>query len=482
MSSKEKGMKGVEKWVNKELRTVNLKNKRLNKRFGKLLTRLATSPNKSIPGASCSWSETIASYRFFNNKDIDHERILSPHQDATLERIKQQSIVLIPQDTTEMNFSGRKGIEGMGPLCSESSQGFYVHASLAVTPERLCLGVVDVQTWSRESLGKSKDRNKKPIEEKESYCWVKGYEAANKIALAAPDTTIVSMADREGDIYELLEKMPSEENKAYWLVRSQHNRKLLESSGEAIESQLWEEVNKKEVLAEIEYELPAGKIYNRLQSKRKPRQSRIVKQEVRACTVHIKPSERRGKKLNPVTINVVHCREIDPPSEEERIEWFLLTSFRIDNAEAALMVISWYLCRWQIEVFFKTLKSGCTVEELQFVTLKATTNCVALYMIIAWRIMYLTMLGREVPDLDCSVVFEPNEWQSVYAIVTKRSPPKEAPKLKEIIMMIARLGGFLCRKSDGYPGPKVMWIGLQRMKDFTIAWEFFRSMEVENCV
>jgi hypothetical protein len=93
-------------------------------------------------------------------------------------------------------------------------------------------------------------------------------------------------------------------------------------------------------------------------------------------------------------------------------------------------------------------------------------------MIVAWRVLYLTTLGRVCPDIRCDNVFEDEEWQSVYVIATKK-PPKKIPKLNEIILMVAKLGGFLGRKSDGESGPKVMWIGIQKMRGFTLAWETF---------
>ncbi len=115
----------------------------------------------------------------------------------------------------------------MGYLGHEKSHGFYLHPNLAITPDRLCLGIISFETWTRKELGIRHKRKNKPIEEKETYRWLKGYEAANKIALAAPDTLVVSISDREGDIYEILEKMPSETNKAFWLIRSQMNRKTI---------------------------------------------------------------------------------------------------------------------------------------------------------------------------------------------------------------------------------------------------------------
>ena len=200
-------------WIIEEIQTVELGDTRLKKRLNHLLEDLKSVPSRSIPGACKSRKETLAAYRFFNHAEVTESNNLQPHQTATLERIKQEKIVLIPQDTTEMEFSGRSPIEGMGYLGQEKSQGFYLHPSLAVTPERLCLGVVNVQSWIREKLGNRGSRKERPIEEKESYCWLKGYEAANAVALEAWNTTIVSIADRGGDLYELLEKSPSESNK-----------------------------------------------------------------------------------------------------------------------------------------------------------------------------------------------------------------------------------------------------------------------------
>lgn len=471
-------MQNLDNWVVEETKTANFSDKRLEKRFINLLDCFAKSPDKSIPGTCKTWGETVAAYRFFNHEDVTEKEICRSHYDATLERIKKEKVVLIPQDTTEIDFSGRKNLRGMGYLGDEKSQGFYLHPSLAVTPEKLCLGLVDVQIWQREEFGIRDQRKDKPIEEKESYRWLKGYEIANCIALSAPETTVVSISDREGDIYEVLERTPSKENRAYWLVRSSINRKTLEEDS----LKLHDTVKTVSPIGEIEFELPLGRTYNRDKSKRKQRKTRRVQQELRICTVKLCPPQRKGDKLKPVFVNVIHCVEISPPSDEDKIEWFLLTSLPVNDAETAIDIVGWYLCRWQIEIFFKILKSGCAVEKLQFESFKAASNCIALYMIVAWRILYLTTLGRACPEIGCDCVFESDEWQSVYTIVTKKPPPKKPPKLNEIVLMIAKLGGFLGRKSDGYPGPKVMWVGIQRMRDFTLAWGTFKSMGTQTCV
>jgi hypothetical protein len=462
-------------WSIEETESANFGDKRLNKRYGSLLNSLASSPNKSIPGSCKGWGETLAAYRFFNHENVTEAGILAPHKKATLERIRNEKIVLIPQDTTQIDFTGRQSLSGIGYLSKETGQGFYLHPCIAITPSRCCLGVVDIQTWTRDELNSREKRKDKPIEEKESYRWIKGYQAANDVAIAAPDTIVVAISDREGDIYEALEKVPSKDNKAFWLIRCNQDRNVLNEETAGFDLRLRQKVSSSAPIGQLEFKIPSGTV-NSNSSRRYTRTERVVKQELRACTVYLKPPQRKGKKLESIAINVVHCKEIDTPLGEEPIEWYLLTNLPIKDAETAMEIVNWYLCRWVIEMFFKVLKSGCKVEELQFETLKGIVNCITLYMIVAWRILYITMLGRSCPDIDCNVVFDDNEWQAVYSVIEKKQPPKEPLKLGEMISMIAKLGGFLGRKSDGEPGAQVMWIGMQRMRDFTLAWETFHSL------
>lgn len=211
-------MRKLAPWITVETNATNFGDKRLDQRFVTILNSLVSASNQSIPAACKTWKETLAAYRFFNNKNVTANEILLSHKTATLDRIKREKIVLIPQDTTDISFTGRKPINGMGYLSAKNSQGFYLHPSLAITPERLCLGVIDLHSWTRKKLGLRKTRQNNPIKEKETYCWLKGYDAANEIALAAPNTLIVSISDRGGDIYEVLEKIPSDRNKAFWYL------------------------------------------------------------------------------------------------------------------------------------------------------------------------------------------------------------------------------------------------------------------------
>ena len=187
--------------------------------------------------------------------------------------------------------------------------------------------------------------------------------------------------------------------------------------------------------------------------------------------------KRQGSTLPPIEVNVVLCTEKRPPKGSKALQWLLLTSVRVETAERAIEIVQWYLCRWQIEIFFKILKSGCKIEELQFESFSRIANCLALYMIVAWRILYVTMVGRHCPDMSSDLIFDEREWKAVYAITQRKKPPKVAPKLNVLNKMIASLGGHLGRKHDSDPGPQAMWVGIQRMRDFAIAWEVLPGLK-----
>ena len=476
-------MKDKNNWAFEENKETNYGDKRLDSRFIEILDAASKNPDESIPAKFKSWTETIATYRFFNNEKVTPSKILSCHKASTIERIKQEKIVLMPQDTSDISFSGRKSIEGMGYLNTEKSMGVYIHPTIAVTPNGLHLGIVDFQYWNRSELGVKADKKNKSIEHKESHCWLKGYEAANNVALQAPKTIVVSISDREGDIYEVLSNLPSDEKKAFWLIRSSYNRKTKNENEEDEVFKMHELVKSKDSMGEIEFKLPKGKIYSRSEKERSERRKRTVKQQIRSCQVTILPPKRlKGKEeLAPITINIIHCKEINPPSLDDCLEWFLVTSLPVKNLEDASNIINWYLCRWTIETFFKVLKSGCNVEKLQFKSLDAMLNCIALYHVVAWRILYLTTIGRTCPEIECTTVFEEEEWKSVYIISTGEEPPIKPPNLNTIIIMIAKLGGYLDRKCDEDPGAKTMWIGLKRAKDFALAYNVFMPFK-KRCV
>jgi hypothetical protein len=471
------------KKVKARTRESNRRNERLRKRFMRVLDAMSQKPSLKFPAACRGGAEVQGAYRFVHNEHVTFPVVLEPHHYASVERIRAQTVVLIPQDTTELDVTRAHEIMvGAGPLNDSSRVGFHLHASLAVTPDHLPLGVVDGKIWARDPVEFEKDadqkraeRRAKAIEDKESIRWVEGYRAACQVAQEASGTHIISLADSEGDIYELILEGQAVEAapKASFIIRACQNRALArdENTSPASPKLLREQVASTPVLAQLTLDIRERDPKSKDGRKRKqPREARTAVVVVRAARVTLRGPSRPGGKLANVEVNAVLVTEPNPPPGVEPIEWLLLTDLPIDTADAALRVIEYYTCRWQIEIFFRVLKSGCKVEESQLQKAEYFEPYVALNLIVGWRIMYVMMLGRECPDVPCDVAFDDDEWQAVYATVKKQPPPSQPPPMKEMVGLVASLGGWLGRKCDGDPGPKAMWVGMQRMTDLALGW------------
>ena len=428
-------------WSETEFNTIDLGDKRNNARAIKIIEAIAKAPQSSIPQSCQGWTETMGTYRFYSNESFTHHDVIQPHYDSTEERIRASDspVILCIQDTTELDFNGQQ-TKGLGRLSYDAQRGMYVHTTLCVTPERLPLGITDTWMWAR---GESKTEDQKTPQIKESLRWIEGYERVAEMAERCPDQQLVYVADREGDLYELMERADQLNTPADWLIRAKHNRSLPE------EKKLWDEVEKEPVLSKITFIKP----------RKKGEKSRKIIQEIKVLRYTLHP---KGK--TAIEMTLVQAKEINPPKGTQPIVWRLLTNRTVDNVAQALEILDWYRCRWEIEMFFDVLKVGCKVEKLQLDTKERIEKALMMYMIVAWRVMYLMRLGRTCPDLPANLVFDPLEWQSSY-LLNKQSLPDGLPTINNVIRNLAILGGFLGRKSDGEPGAKSIWRGLQRIQD-----------------
>ena len=449
-----------------ELEGIDLGDKRLNQRSQLIIEALGANPEASCNSACDGWSDTLSAYRFFDNKSIQPEDILKPHLAATKRRIHEHSVVLIAQDTTELDYSDHPPSDARC-LNTKDRLGLYDHTHLAVTPNGLSLGVVGVEYLDRdeEGLGKSKERSKLPIEEKESLRWLTGYRLACELARDCQETQIVSVADREADLYDIFmesEKQAKEHaQSADFIIRAKIKRSTPQRDpemGPDAYKKVRDEVSNSELRATQTIDLPRT-------PKRAPREAKL---EVRAIRVTVKPPHER-RSLPTVTYNVVLVEEVDGPNDGTDVSWLLITSLPIETLEEIQLVIDYYVARWAIEVFFRVFKTGCQVEKIQLETLSRLKNCLAFYKIIAWRIMYLTYMNRECPTLPCDAMFDDCEWMSVWRVVTKTELPKTPPTLSEFMALLTQLGGYNNRKTESPPGPQPVWVGIRRMTDFATA-------------
>ena len=353
---------------------------------------------------------------------------------------------------------------------------------MGFTPDGTPLGTLYAEAWTRDeeprnaSLSRA-DRRRIPIEEKESMRWIDTHRQARKQAERLPQTHFISVADSEADIYELLEVAQQEPRSLDWIVRACQNRALRKDkeSPETAANHLHERVLSEDVLftQSISVRGREAKIACDTRGRKQPRESRTTEVEVRATRVMLRAPQRSGRKLRDISVNVVLVTEIDPPQDDIPVEWLLLTSLPIHDAAQVRTAIQYYCVRWVIEVFFRTLKSGCRVEERRFEHIDRMLPCLAVYMIVTWRTLFVCRLGREFPEISCEAVFEPAEWKSVYHVIRKTPPPSTPPTLQEMVRMVAQLGGYINRKRSDEPGPQTVWLGLQRTHDIANCWLVF---------
>ncbi len=462
-------------------------------RAAKVLSHMEHSPDKSLNSTFNGAVDTQAAYRFFENENVTAEALIDAHRTPTIGRCEAHDLLLLAQDTSELDFTSNTTLKGAGLISQNQHShrtGFFLHARYLLSGNHVPLGIwgMDFGVRDAKDRGQAKARAKLPIEEKSSFRWLAGYREACEIQTRFPDKQVVSLADRESDIYEIylehLEWSEGGKAPADFVVRAKENRRLLKKDPkngkfEKVKPYLFDEDAYHAPLGRITFKVPTRtKTYQPKGSKTKKtylRKARTVTQEVRAYQVLLHPPYRFGKRLPPLSIWVVSAKEIDPPDEDPPVQWVLLTSIEIRTLEQAQEVIGHYLGRWQIEVFFRTLKTGCRIEKILLKKSHAIQSCIALYGIVAWRLNYLTDHARVSGESPCSEYFSEEEWRSTLLMSEPDRRDHEAISLKDFMTKVAVLGGYANRKLDPPPGAQAIWQGLQKVFHYAGIWQALHS-------
>lgn len=147
----------------------------------------------------------------------------------------------------------------------------------------------------------------------------------------------------------------------------------------------------------------------------------------------------------------------------------------METLEQAAEKLRWYALRWGIEVFHRILKSGCRIEQRQLASADRLQAALALDLVVAWRLYHLAQLGRQTPEVPCTVFFEDYQWQALVVYLSRNpQPPPRPPTVRQARLMVAQFGGFLGRKGDGNPGTQTLWLGLQRLEDLAAMYHVMR--------
>ena len=454
---------GIEHWAENEFGGAPLGDARLSKRLVNVAAAKAEVPNRAFSGvAKGDWASVKAYYRMIDQPEesaITMTNILAPHRERTKRRMMGQKAVLCVQDGSDLTYTNLDQCEGLGEMGTNQtgakSRGLHLHTTFTVAPNGLPLGVLRGQCIAPENKfpGDERPSYAIPIEEKKTFLWIEHHRDLVKLSSEMPHTRLIDVCDREADFFEMFDEQ--RQNPCVdLLVRAKHNRNITENP-----FKLFAAVREAEIQSRVRVHIPrqSARPKKSKQKARPKRPGRTAELAIRFKRIQLKPAKYHADKP-PIDMWVVHALEEHPPENSKPVEWFILTTIAIGSVHDAKQCLRWYALRWRIEDWHRVLKSGCGIEELAHKTAERLRRAIAINLVIAWRIMLMTLLGRETPELPAEVLFSDIEIRTLraYAKKKRKNPPT---LLGEMVRLIAQIGGYLGRKNDPPPGHQLLWQG-----------------------
>jgi hypothetical protein len=458
-------------WAERIAGHATLADERLNTRLGLLLTALVSQPSDSLPQACGSSGQAQAAYRFFANERIGPDDLLEPVADATSDACRGLKTMLAVQDSSSLNYTSLRTTTGLGPLNdSPTARGLHMHTTLAVRADGVALGILDQIYWARPEKGRSAPtRRKRSIEDKESYKWLLGIEAAE----AAWDTLpidqrprLIHVMDREGDVHEVMQRVTNSPH--YAVIRCGQNRSVAGPIDKAFAAS-----EAAAVFATVTIDQPRSQ-----QGQTPISPARRITLNLRKVQLTLSPNPEKHPHLEPLNWTLIDAREAEPASGSEPLHWRLWTNLPITTLDDVLEALRFYALRWRVEDFHLTLKSGCQIEKLELEDAERLIKAAILYSAVAIRIVALRDLARVEPNTPCTAILTQDEWQPLWLRFskTKLTALTTPPTIEQAIRWIGRLGGHLGRKRDGMPGVRTLWRGLRDLSLLAAGFHIGRTM------
>jgi len=416
----------AEHWAENEFGNAPLGDARLSKRLVNVAAEKAEVPDRAFSGvAKGDWPAVKAYYRMIDHPDetaINMTNILEPHRRRTVRRMMGQQTVLCIQDGSDLQYTNLDQCEGLGEVVANQtgakSRGLHLHSTFAVAPNGLPLGVLRAQCTAPESRSPEDNRPSYaiPIEEKKTFVWIHHHRDLVNLAAEMPQTRLIDVCDREADFFEMFDEQRRDPC-VDLLVRANHNRNITEEP-----FKLFEAVRQAPVQSRVRVSIPrqSARPKKSKQKARAKRPGRLANMAVRSMRIQLRPARYNADK-EPIDIWVVHALEENPPAKAVAVEWFLLTTIKISSTADAEQCLRWYCLRWRIEDWHRVLKSGCRIEDIAHRTAERLRRAIAINMVIAWRIMLMTLLGRETPELPAEVLFSDIELRTLRAYAKKKT-------------------------------------------------------------
>jgi len=416
----------AEHWAEHEFGGAPLGDKRLSKRLVSVAGAKAEVPSRAFSGvAKGDWAATKAYYRMIDQPEtsaVTMPNILAPHRQRTARRMMGQKTVLCLQDGSELNYTNLDSCTGLGELKANQTGaktlGLNLHSTFAVATNGLPLGIVKAQCLAPKA--KSADDKRKPsqipIEKKKTFVWIEHHRDLVELAGTMPQTKIIDVCDREADFFEFFDeqrKNPCVDT----LIRAKHDRNIKEEP-----FKLFAAVRQAPIQSRIQVPIPkqSARTKKSKQKARAVRPKRLADLALRHLQIQLPAPEYYADRA-PVTIELIHAVEENPPANTEAVEWFLLTTVTIDSAADIEQCLRWYTLRWRIEDWHRVLKSGCSIDDLAHETAERLRRAIAINLVIGWRIMLMTLLGRETPGLPAEILFSDIEIRTLRAYAKKKN-------------------------------------------------------------
>jgi len=464
-------------WAEHEFGGARLGDARLSARLVRSAHQMAESPTRAITGAANGARALVKGhYRLIDqpaDSAVTVDNILAPHRARTLRRMQAHDTVLCIQDGTRLNFTRRGQTQGLGAIGSNQTgavaRGLALHTTLAVNPDGVALGVLRAAFDAPADPEAKSPPTRKPREERKSFRWVEGLRDCAQAAAQLSGTRVVCTMDREADFLDLFVEHRAAAPQVDLLVRAKADRVLGKEQtpdGQTVSRRLFDALRNAPVrgAATVEVQRQSARVKASKQARKDRREARVAEVTLRYRQVALPcPGDA------PVELRVVHVREEQPPPAAEPLEWFLLTTLPVTSPDDATRILQWYARRWRIEDYFRVLKSGCKVEELQHHTAERLERAMAIKMVIGWRIQLMVQLGREAPDLPGDLLFSDGELRVLATFARSRGLPPPT-RLSDAVGLTARLGGWLGRQRDP-PGAQLLWHGYTQLVAMAFAFE-----------
>jgi hypothetical protein len=463
-------VRSAEAWGFETFGECELGDVRRSRRAAKLAAQMASRPSSSIPDQTETWHDAKAGYRLFSQEEVTFEAMSLPHWKQVREEARSRRVVLMIEDTSELDYTGRAQVEGLGPIGNGRGRGFMLHSTLAVAPEGWgeVLGLAYQMLFCRpeppEGGGarKQESRTERKRRTRESEIWPRSVQ---EVGEAGSGSRWVHVCDRYADNYEMFSSCVS--TGVDFVIRvAQDRRASLRRGGKKLPGRLLERVRGLRAVGE-------KTLYVRSRPKR---EGRWVKLKVAYSAVTIFKPWLDRQCPEQLEGWVVRVWEPDTPAGEEPIEWVLWTSVPVASTREALEISHWYSLRWLIEEYHKCLKSGCKVEDRQLHEASRLEPCIAMLAALACRLLQLKLTAKQEPDRpakECVPLLH------IKVLGAYRKREMTGLTMREFLREVAKLGGFLARKSDGDPGWQTLWRGWQRLDAMTLGASLALSRETK---